>query len=95
MYLSTFTETKQIVDHFYHKLSCEMDADVIVQEMSTKQLLSDDDMYTISIAMNKYQKNCLVLDRVRLMNMTSLMSFCFVMQGIDHLRHIGTTLLNG
>ena len=90
------TETsKDIIDHFYHYLSCEMDSDAIVQEMSTQQLFSDNDLLTISTAINKYHKNCLVLDRVRLMNVTTLMTFCNLVQRIDHQKHIGIALLNG
>ena len=76
-------------------MSHEMDADLIVQQMSMQRFLNDDDLGSIEMATDKYQKNCLVLEKVRLMDIASLMSFCELLKGIDHQRHIGTSLVYG
>ena len=76
-------------------MSQELDADFIVQHMSAEQLLSDDSLDTIEMAADKYQKNCLILNAVRLMDLTLLMSVCDILLNTDHQRHIGTALMNG
>jgi len=72
-----------------------MDADLTVQHMSTQQLLSDDDLNIIEMAIDKYQKNCLMLNTVRLMDVPLLKSFCDILQKTDHQKHIAATLVNG
>jgi len=76
-------------------MSQELDADLIVYQMIAQKLLTEDDLQSVAIATSKYQKNCCVLEKVRLMNASSLTSFCNLLQHFDHQKHIGTTLLNG
>jgi len=92
---SVLESSKDIVDHFYHYMSQELDADSIVYQMITQKLLIEDDLQSVTLATNKYQKNCFVLEKVRLMNTSSLTSFCNLLQHVDHQKHIGTTLLKG
>ena len=87
--------SKDIIDHFYHYMSHALDSDLIVHQMSTQKLLSEDEVHNVKIATSKYYKNCLVLEKVRLMNITSLTSFCNFLIHIDHQKHVGTTLLKG
>ena len=96
VFVCSITETpKDIIDHFYHYMSHELDVDFIVQHMSAEQLLNDDSLSTIEMAADKYQKNCLILNAVRLMDVALLMSFCDMLLSTDHQRHIGAALTNG
>ena len=96
MFVCSIIETsKDIIDHFYHYMSHELDADFIVQHMSAEQLLNDDNLSTIEMSADKYQKNCLILNTVRLMDVALQMSFCDILLSTDHQRHIGATLMNG
>jgi len=86
--------SKDIVDHYYSYLSCEMDSDVIVQQKSSQELFCDDDLQTIATAMNTYQKNCLMLEKIRLMDIVLLENFCKLLKTTGQ-PHLGTSLLNG
>jgi len=72
-----------------------MKSDLIVQQMLSQQLLNDQDYQTIMSAASDYQKNCLVLEKVRLMDIKSLESLCEILQMFDCQKHIATVLLNG
>ena len=69
-----------------------MDSDLIVEHMLSQQLLSD---YTIMSAASSFQKNCLIMEKVRLMDTKSLVSFCEILQMFDCQKHIASVLLNG
>ena len=72
-----------------------MDSDLIVQHMLPQQLLNDQEAHTIMSAASKYQKNCLVVERIRLMDTRSLVSFCKILQRFDCQNHISSLLING
>ena len=72
-----------------------MDSDLIVQHMLSQQLLNDQEVHTIMSGASDYQKNCLVVERVRLMDKQSLVSLCKILQIFDSQKHIGAVLLNG
>ena len=69
-----------------------MDAEAVTQLMMSQQLLSED---IIMAASSDYHKNCLVLQRVRLMNLQSLISFGKLLQTSDSQKHIGTLFIDG
>ena len=72
-----------------------MDSDLLIQHMSSHQLLDDQEVHTIMSAASDYQKNCLVLERIRLMEIQPLVSFCEKLQMFDSQKHIASVLLNG
>ena len=72
-----------------------MDSDLIVQHMLSQQLLNDQEVHTIMSAASDYQKNCLVVEKIRLMDTQSLVSFCDVLQMFDCQNHISSVLING
>ena len=72
-----------------------MDSDLTVQHMLSQQLLNDQEVYTIMSAASDYQKNCLVVEKIRLMDTQSLVSFCDILQIIDYQNHISSVLMNG
>ena len=72
-----------------------MDSDLIVQHMLSQQLLNDQEVHTIMSAASDYQKNCLVVEKIRLMDTQSLVPFCDILQLFDSQKHIGAVLLNG
>ena len=95
-YQFIFTATsKDLIDHFSHYLTTEMDSDLIVEHMLSRQLLNDLDIHTIMSAASSFQKNCLILEKIRLMNIKSLVSFCEILKMFDCQNHIADVLLNG
>ena len=69
-----------------------MDAEVVTQLMVSQQLLSED---TVIAASSDYQRNYLILQRVRQMDVQSLLSFGKLLLKSDSQKHIGTMLIDG
>ena len=69
-----------------------MDNEVVTQLMISQQLLSED---TVMAASSDYQRNCLALQRVRLMNIQTLLSFGKFLLMSESQKHIGTMLIDG
>ena len=69
-----------------------MDAEVVTQLMVSQQLLSED---IVMAASSDYQKNCLILQQVTLMNVHSLESFAELLLTSGSQNHIGKILTNG
>ena len=83
---------KDFINHYYDYLSVNMDAEVVTQLMVSQQLLSED---IVMAASSDYQKNCLILQQVRQMNVQSLVSFSESLLSNDIQKHIGTMLIDG
>ena len=83
---------KDFINHYYDYLSVNMDAEVVTQLMVSQQLLSED---IVMAASSDYQKNCLILQQVRQMNVQSLVSFSESLLTNDVQKHIGTMLIDG
>ena len=63
--------------------------------MLSQQLLNDQELHTIMSAASVYQKNCLVVEKIRLMDIQHLLSFCEILQMFDCQNHIYSLLING
>ena len=72
-----------------------MDCDLIVQHMLTRQLLKESEVLNLPNATSRYQKNCLLLERIRLMDMLRLESFCELVGSFESQKHIADVLVNG
>ena len=72
-----------------------MDSNLIVEHMLSRQLLNYQQVHTIMNAASSFQKNSLIMERVRLMDTKSLVSFCEILQMFDCQKHIASVLLNG
>ena len=72
-----------------------MDSDSIVEHMLSQQLLKEQEVHTIMSAASSFQKNCLILEKIRPMNTQSLVCFCDILQMLDYQKHIASVLLNG
>ena len=72
-----------------------MDSDFIVQYMLSQQLLNDQEVHIIMSAASDYQKNCLVVEKIRLMDRKFLLSLCKRLQMSDSQKHIAAVLLTG
>ena len=83
---------KDFINHYYDYLSVNMDAELVTQLMVSQQLLSED---IVMAASSDYQKNCLILQQVRLMNVQMLVSFVELLLTNDSQKHIGTILIQG
>ena len=94
--VTLFTATsKDLIDHFSLYLTTEMDSDLIVEHMLPQQLLDHQEVHTITSAASSFQKNCLILEKIRLMDTKSLVSFCEILQVIDCQKYIADALLKG
>ena len=83
---------KDIIDHFYDCLSVNMDPEIFTSLMISKQLLNED----ISKAViSDYQRNCLILQQVRLLDMLSLETFSDLLVNSESQKHIGQMLNDG
>jgi len=69
-----------------------MDAELVAKMMVSQQLLSKD---IVMAASSDYQKNCVILQQVRLMNVQTLVSFGELLLTNDSQKHIGTMLTDG
>ena len=83
---------KDFVSHYYDYLSVNMDAEVVTQLMVSQQLLSED---IVMAASSDYQKNCLILEQVILMNVDSLVSFAELLMTNDSQSDIAKVLSDG
>ena len=72
-----------------------MDSDVLVNHMLSQHLLNDQEVVVIMSAASLYQKNCLVLEKIRQMDTKCLVSFCEILQLFDYQKHIASILSNG
>ena len=72
-----------------------MDCDLIVQHMLTQQLVNENEVQNFKRATSRYQKNCLLLERIRLMDMQRLESFCKLLRSFESQKHIADVLMNG
>ena len=72
-----------------------MDRDLIVKQMLSQQMLNDPEFHIIISGMSEHQRNCLLLEKIRLMKTDSLVSFCKILQMFDCQKHIANVLLNG
>ena len=63
--------------------------------MLTQQLLNDEEVENLMNAASDYQKNSLLLEKIRLMDMQALELFCKVLQSSDSQKHIADALING
>ena len=69
-----------------------MNAEVVTQLMVAHQLLSED---VFKDASSDYQKNCLVLQQIGLMDVEAIVCFSTLLLTIDSQKHIGTMLIEG
>ena len=83
---------KDFISHYYDYLSVNMDAEVVTQLMLSQQLLSED---IAMAALSDYQKNCIILQQMTMMNVQSLVSIGELLLMIDGQKHIGTILSDG
>jgi len=83
---------KDFINYYYDYLSVNMDTELVIQLMVSQQLLSED---IVMAALSDYQKNCLILQQVRLMNVKTLVSFGELLLTNDSQKHIGTMLTDG
>ena len=72
-----------------------MDANIVAQQMLTQQLLNDEKVENLMNAASNYQKNSLLFEKIRLMDMQALELFCKVLQSSDSQKHIVDVLING
>jgi len=71
-----------------------MDADSVSHAMHCRHLISDGDYDVICSAPNDMKMNCLILEYLKLMNVSDLMKFCAILKEIEPQKIIGNTIEN-
>ena len=69
-----------------------MDGHIVTQLMVSQQLINE---RAIMNASNDYQKNCLILQQLRLMDMQTLESFGELLQTNNNQKYVGKILIDG
>ena len=83
---------KDLIDYYYDYLLVDMDGHIVAQLMVSQQLLNKGPVMNAS---NDYQKNCLILQQLRLMDMQALESFGEMLLTDNKQKHVGKMLING
>ena len=84
--------TEDFINHYYDYLSVNMDAEVVAQLMVSQQLLSENIFVTAS---SDYQKDCLILQQIGVMDVEKILSFSNLLLTNDSQKHIGQMLIKG
>ena len=69
-----------------------MDPEVVTKVMESQQLLNKNNLMAAS---SDYQKNCLILQQISLMNVEEILSFNKLLLTSDSQEYIGQTLIKG
>ena len=69
-----------------------MDGHIVTQQMVSRTLINEG---AIMNASNDYQKNCLILQQLRLMDKQTLESFGEILLTDDNQKHLGKMLIDG
>jgi len=77
---------KELIDNYNDYLLVNMDADVIEQFMVTEHLISKGAVLTAS---SDYLRNCLLLERMRRMNIQQLQEFIKLLLTTDSQKRLG------
>ena len=81
-----------MIDYYYGYLVVNIDSHIVTQLMVSQQLINE---RAIMNASNDYQKNCLILQQLRLMDMQTLESFGELLQTNNDQKHVGKLLIDG
>ena len=71
----------------------DINADLLMDKISSGGLLAPHDQELILTGQSLYQRNCLLLEHMRHMEMQALMKFCEFVQGISP--QVGLQLIEG
>ena len=93
-YICTYValDSKVVINHYYNYLEGHMDADSVSHMMHCKHLITDNDFEAITAAPNDNRMNTVLLQYVRAMHMSELISFCDVLKSIETQKTIGELL---
>ena len=80
------------IDYYYDYLLVNMDGHMVTKLMISQQLLNE---AMVINASNDYQKSCLILQQMRIMDMQTLQSFGEFLLTDNSQRHIGKMLIDG
>ena len=69
-----------------------MDPEVVTKLMESQQLLNKNNLMAAS---TDYQKNCLILQQISLMNVKEILLFSELLLTSDRQKHIGQMLIKG
>ena len=69
-----------------------MDPEEVTRLMESQQLLNKNNLIAAS---SDYQKNCLILQQISLMNVKEILSFSELLLTSDSQKHIGQMLIKG
>ena len=69
-----------------------MDPEIVTKLMESQQLLNKNNLIAAS---SDYQKNCLILQQISLMNVKEILLFSELLLTSDSQKHIGQMLIKG
>ena len=69
-----------------------MDPEIVTKVMESQQLLNKNNLMAAS---SDYQKNCLILQQISLMNVKEILLFSELLLTSDSQKHIGQMLIKG
>ena len=92
IYICIVSDSSAVINHYYNFLERHMDADSVSHMMHCNHLITDDDYEAITTAPNDIKMNTVLLEYVRAMNMSQLISFCDVLKDIETQKLIGDYL---
>ena len=85
----------QVFGYYYAFLVEHMDADSVSHLMLTNNFITDDEFEAISSAPNDVKMNCLLLQFMKLMKVSTLMKFYQLLQKLETQKNVCDVLLCG
>ena len=86
-------DTTLLIGYYYDLLLRDINANQLTDKMSSAGLLTDTDGTVISSGQSVHQRNCLLLEHVRHMDVQALVTFCEFLK--ETCPQIGLQLITG
>ena len=85
----------EVVDHYYHFLTDNLDNNIICQTMLKLELITERDVIDAAKMYSEYQKNSFLLDQLLISDTSNIVEFFRILQSIENKQEIGKMLMNG
>ena len=86
------SDPSQVIRYYHNYLESHMDADSVSHMMHYTHLISDDDYEAITAAPNDTKMNTALLQYIRGMDISQLISFCNVLKSVETQKPFGDCL---
>ena len=85
-------DPSEVINHYYKYLECHMDADSVSHLMHYRQLITDYDYEAITAAPNDSKMNTVLLQYIKAMDISQLISFCNILKSMETQKIVGDHL---